>query len=141
MAELTGPRAITRVKVKRMKFVSREDGMAALRKIVLRVTFDGQAKPAVWVPLGDFFGTAPGENLYKTLMAGMTEQGYYANWYMPFGKSAVVELINEDQSPRAIEFEIVHCAAFAADGKVGLFPRQVASRQLPAPAGPRRRIG
>ena len=108
IAELSGPRAITTLKIKRMKFSNRADQMAALRKLALRITWDGQAKPAVWVPLGDFFGTAPGENLYTTLMAGMTKQGYYANWYMPFGKSALVELINEDKSPRAVEFEIVH---------------------------------
>src|SRR5208283_2805440 len=69
---------------------------------------DGQAKPAVWCPLGDFFGTAPGVNLYKTLLMGMTEQGYYSYWYMPFAESAVLELVNEDTVPREVRFEITH---------------------------------
>ena len=60
--------------------------MAALRKLALRITWDGQPQPAVWCPLGDFFGTAPGVNLYKTLLTGMTDEGFYSYWYMPFAK-------------------------------------------------------
>ncbi len=33
--------------------------MAGLRKVAIKITFDGQHEPAVWCPLGDFFGTAP----------------------------------------------------------------------------------
>jgi hypothetical protein len=107
VAELAGPRAITAVKVK-MSLADRTDQMAALRKLVLQITWDGQQTPAVWCPLGDFFGTAPGENLYKSLTTGMTKDGYYAYWYMPFGKRAVVELVNEDKVSRTADFEIVH---------------------------------
>ena len=107
VAQLDGPRAITALWAK-VKFANREDEMAGLRKLALRITWDGQAKPAVWCPLGDFFGTAPGVNLYKTLLTGMTKQGFYSYWYMPFGKNAVVELINEDTQPRNVGFEITH---------------------------------
>ncbi len=115
VARLDGPRAITALFAK-IKFANREDEMAGLRKLALRITWDGstelaevgQSKPAVWCPLGDFFGTAPGVNLYKTLLTGMTKQGFYSYWYMPFGKSAVVELVNEDKQPRKVEFEITH---------------------------------
>ena len=54
VAELSGPRAITGIKVKRMNFSDRADQMAALRKLALRITWDGQAKPAVWCPAGRF---------------------------------------------------------------------------------------
>ncbi len=74
----------------------------------MRITWDGQAQPAVWCPLGDFFGTAPGVNLYKTLLTGMTDKGFYSYWYMPFAKSAVVELVNEDTVHRHLEFQITH---------------------------------
>ena len=107
VAKLDGPQAITALWVK-AHFANREDEMAGLRKLALRITWDGQAKPAVWCPLGDFFGTAPGVNLYKTLLTGMTKQGFYSYWYMPFGKNAVVELVNEDQQPRKVQFEITH---------------------------------
>ena len=105
--ELTGPRAITAIRGK-MEFEDREDEMAALRELVLKITFDGEQKPAVWCPLGDFFGTAPGVNLYQSLVTGMTEEGS-----MPIGtcrsrNSAVVELVNEAKSTGEVEFEIVH---------------------------------
>jgi hypothetical protein len=107
VGKLDGPRAITALRV-RAKFADREDAMAATRRLALQITWDGESKPAVWCPLGDFFGTAPGVNLYKTLWTGMTEDGFYSLHYMPFGKSALVELINEDQKPRDVEFEITH---------------------------------
>ena len=47
-----------------MQFKDRDDEIAALRKLVLEIRYDAEAKPAVWCPLGDFFGTAPGRNLY-----------------------------------------------------------------------------
>lgn len=106
-AQLSGSRAITTIRAK-MNFRDREDQMAALRRLVLRITWDGQSQPAVWCPLGDFFGTAPGENLYKSLTTGMTKDGYYACWYMPFAASALVELVNDDSVARDVEIEIVH---------------------------------
>ncbi|MCX7826566.1 MAG: DUF2961 domain-containing protein, partial [Verrucomicrobiae bacterium] len=81
VVELAGPRAITALRVK-TAFKDRDDEMAGLRKLALRITWDGEPKPAVWCPLGDFFGTAPGVNLYKSFVTGMTEDGYYALWYM-----------------------------------------------------------
>jgi hypothetical protein len=105
--ELTGPRAITAIRGK-MQFRDREDEMAALRRLVLQITFDGQEKPAVWCPLGDFFGTAPGWNAYRSLLTGLTDEGGYALWYMPFAKSARVELINQDTVPRELEYDITH---------------------------------
>jgi hypothetical protein len=107
VAQLDGARAITALWAK-AKFTGREDEMAGLRKLVLRITWDGQSKPAVWCPLGDFFGTAPGVNLYKSLPNGMTDQGFYCYWYMPFAQSAVVELVNEDAVERNVQFEITH---------------------------------
>ena len=107
VVRLDGPRAITALWVK-AKFASREEQISALRKLALRITWDGQPKPAVWCPLGDFFGTAPGVNLYKTLLTGMTDRGFYAYWYMPFAQSAVVELVNEDTTAHHLDFEITH---------------------------------
>ncbi len=105
IAQVTGPKAITALRVK-MKFKDREDEMAALRKLVLRINWDGQAEAAVWCPLGDFFGTAPGVNKYKSLTTGMTDDGFYSLWYMPFAREAQVELVNEDDVDREVQFEI-----------------------------------
>ena len=103
---LTGPGAITAIRVK-MDFENRAAEMAALRELCLQVRFDGQQQPAVWCPLGDFFGTAPGKNLYQSYPTGMTEDGFYAYWYMPFARSAEVELVNDGSTPRTLELEIV----------------------------------
>lgn len=105
--ELTGPRAITAIRGK-MTFRDREDESAALRRLVLQITFDGQEKPAVWCPLGDFFGTAPGWNPYRSLLTGLTDDGGYALWYMPFARTAIVEIVNQDTVPRDLEYDITH---------------------------------
>ncbi|MFD2247493.1 glycoside hydrolase family 172 protein [Pontibacter ruber] len=71
----------------------------ALRKLVLQIRWDDEKEPAVWSPIGDFFGSAPGYNLYKTLPMGMTEEAMYSYWYMPFEQSATIDLINNFDQP------------------------------------------
>ncbi|HOY58162.1 MAG TPA: DUF2961 domain-containing protein [Verrucomicrobiota bacterium] len=84
-----GPAAITRVVLR----AQAGDLEAALRGLVLKVTFDGQATIAS--PLGDFFGSAPGINPYASLPLGMAEDGtMYCHWVAPFQDSAVIELTN-----------------------------------------------
>jgi hypothetical protein len=120
VASIEGSRAISAIRVE-TTLGDRDDQCAALRRLTLRITFDGQAKPAVWCPLGDFFGTAPGVNLYKSFVTGMTDDGFYALWYMPFGKSAVVELVNDDSAERSVEFEIVHAPLQRPMEELGYF--------------------
>lgn len=104
---LDGPRAITALRGA-LAASDRDDEMAALRELVLSITFDDRQRPSVWTPLGDFFGTAPGKNLYRSLPTGITEKGSYAYWYMPFEKRATLVIKNEGTKDRAIEFELVH---------------------------------
>lgn len=102
----TGPAAHTflRVKVEGRTLAAEED---ALRELVLEITWDDEARPAVWSPLGDFFGTAPGLNPYRSLPCGLTEDGwFYAQWYMPFGRSAEVRILNEGAKPRRVHLEV-----------------------------------
>ncbi len=102
---LTGAGAITAVRVK-MDFKDRADEMAALRELCLQIRFDDQQQPAVWCPLGDFFGTAPGRNLYQSFPTSMTEDGFYAYWYMPFANSAEVEIVNDGGTERQLEIAV-----------------------------------
>ncbi|UCD73976.1 MAG: DUF2961 domain-containing protein [Phycisphaerales bacterium] len=120
VARLAGPRAITALKIK-MGFADREDEMAALRKLVLRATWDGQDEPAVWCPLGDFFGTAPGVNYYRSLPVGMTDDGFYSYWFMPFGSDAQIELVNEDVTERTVELELAHAPLSRPFDEYGYF--------------------
>ncbi len=83
-----------------------------LRKVMLRIYWDGAPgasapTPSVQTPLGDFFGTSFGENIYKTMPLGMTEQGYYCYWPMPFRKSARIEVTNEANKPAVLAWEMV----------------------------------
>ncbi len=107
VAELNGPRAITALRAK-LDLPAAPDDISVLRELCLRITWDDDAQPAVWAPLGDFFGSAPGWNKYRSLPLGMTDDGGYALWYMPFAKKARVELTNDGKEKRAVTFRITH---------------------------------
>jgi hypothetical protein len=72
----------------------------ALRGLVLMGTFDGADRPQIWCPLGDFFASSPGVNLYESLPFMVTrndpmqESKFQCWWPMPFQKSAVFEIHN-----------------------------------------------
>jgi hypothetical protein len=105
-AKLDGPSAITCLRVRFDPPLGPGD-RDVLRELVLQIKWDGEPTPGVWTPLGDFFGTAPGANPYRSLPCGLTEDGwFYANWFMPFARSAEVTLRNEGQSARRLRFEI-----------------------------------
>lgn len=95
VADLVGPQAITclRVKLKKSDYTEEE-----LRSVVLKIYWDGEKEPSVWAPLGDFFGTAPDLNEYKSLPMGVTGDDAYSYWYMPFASEARIELTNEGRS-------------------------------------------
>ena len=120
-ANLEGERAVTSLVVKIPASMSLDEAASVLRNTLLRITWDGEDEPAVWAPLGDFFGTVPGINLYTSLPLGMTEDGFYSHWYMPFAKSALVELVNEGDAPIALEIAINHAPLSLPIEKLGRF--------------------
>jgi len=120
VARLEGPQAITALKVK-IDLSGREEECKALRELVLRITWDGEKHPGVWAPLGDFFGTAPGINKYRSLPLGMDDEGFYSFWYMPFAKSALVEVINQGASSRSATFSIIHAPLSRPIKQLGRF--------------------
>jgi hypothetical protein len=69
-----------------------------LRRIVLRMYWDGEKTPSVEVPIGDFFGTGFEYKHYITPYLGMSSGGYYSYLPMPFNKSARIEVVNETGS-------------------------------------------
>ncbi|MFP4056486.1 MAG: glycoside hydrolase family 172 protein [Candidatus Brocadiia bacterium] len=105
VARLDGPKAITALRAKLELPESPED-IKVLRELCLRITWDGEAKPAVWSPLGDFFGAAPGTKEYRSLPLGMADGAMYCLWYMPFAQSAKVELVNDGEERRTADFEL-----------------------------------
>ena len=109
VVRLGGERAITALKAS-MDFQNRKDQVQTLRELVLRITWDGAKKPAVWVPLGDFFGTSHGVNRYKSLPMGMTEDGFYSYWFMPFANTAHVELVNSGDETHRLQMTVGHAS-------------------------------
>jgi hypothetical protein len=75
----------------------------AWRSLVLVATFDGALQPQVWCPLGDFFGSSPGFHPYDSLPfdvgGSAAEQKMESWWYMPFEKTAVIEVRNMGKRP------------------------------------------
>jgi hypothetical protein len=118
--ELSGPGVIKAVRVK-PSFSNRTEEEIALRDLVVQIRWDHSEQPAVWTPLGDFFGTTPGINHYKTLPTGMTGEGFYSFWYMPFAENACIEIQNRGDRNYAFEYEIVHGNTSRPIEKLGRF--------------------
>ncbi len=90
LADIKGPGVIVRIWVT----IASPD-KHFLRRIILRMFWDGEATPSVEVPVGDFFGTGFQYKQYVTPYLGMSSGGYYSFFPMPFGRSARVEVVNE----------------------------------------------
>jgi len=120
VAQLKGTRAVTAIRVLVDLPESGED-RDVLRELTLRIFWDDESQPSVWVPLGDFFGTAPGVNKYNSLPLGMTEDGFYCYWYMPFEDSALVQLTNGGDKERKVAFAITHVPVTKPIEKLGRF--------------------
>jgi len=120
LAEINGEYAIKSFRIK-ANFDNRLVEEIATRKILLHMYWDGEQEPSVWSPLGDFFGTTPGKNNYKTLPLGMTETFMYSLWTMPFAQNAVIQLTNMDDVEHYVEFEIIYGPTNKPAKKLGRF--------------------
>ena len=109
VADLSGSGAITAIKVKFDLPTDPAKLKDFLRQIAIRITWDGQAEPAVWAPIGDFFGDAVLPAKYQSLPMGITADGqWYSYWYMPYGSGAKIEVENDSADPVAMNWEITH---------------------------------
>ena len=67
----------------------------ALNHVYLRIFYDGQAQPAIDVPLGPFFGSGLGEAEVRSLFIGMSASGtYYCYLPMPFRNGIRITIQN-----------------------------------------------
>lgn len=121
VAELEGPRAITSLRATVQLPEDVEEQREILRNLILKINWDGEAEPSVLTPLGDFFGTAPGVNEYKSLVSGVCEGNWYSYWYMPFEKTAKIEVINLGTAPRVLLVQAEHAALNYPIEKLGRF--------------------
>jgi hypothetical protein len=107
LAKIAGARAVTNLTVK-VDAAGVADVETALRAATLSIRWDNEEQPSVWTPLGDFFGTAPGINPYRSLPLGMVENSFYSYWFMPFAKEALIEVQNDGATPLKLEATIQH---------------------------------
>lgn len=70
-----------------------------LRKIVLRMYWDGESTPSVETPIGDFFGLGLGQyNLYESEFLSVgSQRALNASFPMPFRESARITVTNEGE--------------------------------------------
>ncbi|MCJ7674346.1 MAG: DUF2961 domain-containing protein [Sedimentisphaerales bacterium] len=120
VAQLEGTAAITAIKVS-VDLPESPANYDVLRELVLHIYWDGRSEASVWAPLGDFFGTAPGVNKYKSLPLGMTDEGFYCYWYMPFEKGAVIKLTNQGDKEQKVTFAITHTPVTKPIEELGRF--------------------
>jgi len=105
--KLDGTRAITDFKVN-VDLPASPDDRDILRELLVHMYWDGESRPSVWSPLGDFFGTAPGVNRYDSLPLGMAVDGFYCRWYMPFRRGAEIKLTNDGDKERTVNLAVRH---------------------------------
>jgi len=78
-----------------------KDGSANHQEMLLRIYWDGNDRPGVEAPVGDFFAGCFGKRSEVVSTAVIVEGGdsYNCFWHMPFRKSARVEIVNESDKP------------------------------------------
>jgi Protein of unknown function (DUF2961) len=92
--------ALTAIRLK----IDAADRDEALARSLLTITFDGAAQPQVAVPVGDFFGSGPGVNAYRSTPATVESDGTMtARWYMRFARSARIRLTNNSSKPLSVQ--------------------------------------
>ena len=95
--------------VRRMWITLRDRGIKSLRSAVLRAYWDGAEKPAVEVPLGDFFGAVHGRAVPFESELFSNPEGRCFNGYipMPFRTAAKITFTNEsDEDFAQLFYEI-----------------------------------
>ena len=72
-----------------------------LRRIALKMYWDGEAEPSVSAPIGDFFGNGFDRRHYAALPMGVSSGGFFTYLPMPFSERA--RIVVENGTGRAID--------------------------------------
>lgn len=81
---------------------------AALRSMYIQMYWDGTAKPAVSVPLGDFFGIGLGRRtaFQSALFSDPEGKSFNCNIPMPFKKHAKIILVNASKVNQLLFYDV-----------------------------------
>jgi hypothetical protein len=76
-------------------------GSANHQEMLLRIYWDGEARPSVEAPVGDFFASCFGrrDEVISTPVVVEGADSYNCFWHMPFRKSARIEIENQSDKP------------------------------------------
>ncbi len=144
LAELPGSGYIYSLKMKLSSADKR-----AYRRTIIKMYWDGEKKPSVWAPFGDFFGSGFGHVEFNTLPVGMGkgsgggrtvnppakpvgieptvnigEDESYCYWVMPFAKGARIEIENGSRLPVDVRCRINWRPVGGLDRNAGRFCAQ-----------------
>lgn len=78
-----------------------KEGSATHQEMLLRIYWDGNPKPAVEAPVGDFFANGFGvrDEVISLPVVVEDADSYNCFWRMPFRKSARIEIVNQGSKP------------------------------------------
>ena len=78
-----------------------KNGSANHQEMLLRMYWDGSARPGVEAPVGDFFANCFGQRREVISLPVIVADGdsYNCFWPMPFRKSARIEIVNQSEKP------------------------------------------
>jgi hypothetical protein len=78
-----------------------KNGSANHQEMLLRIYWDGNSRPGVEAPVGDFFANAFGKRSEVNSLPVVVDDAdsYNCFWRMPFRKSARVEIVNQSEKP------------------------------------------
>jgi hypothetical protein len=104
LMDVKGPGVITHIW---MTFLGPEphpwakNGSANHQEMLLRMYWDGNERPAVETPVGDFFANSFGKRseVISLPVAVEDADSYNCFWHMPFRKSARIEVLNQSEKP------------------------------------------
>jgi hypothetical protein len=104
-----------------------------LRHTRLQMFWDGDASPAVDVPLGEFFGSHFGEVQAKSLMIGMRTNGmYYCYFPMPFWTQALIRVACAGaEGLSSLAYQVQYSTNAYPSARAGYFRAQRQGRVLP----------
>ncbi len=105
--DITGPAAIRHLRIKLDLPKEMDVQRRLLRELAIQATWDNDATPSIWSPIGDFFGFFGGAQTFRAYPMGIGPDAvFYSEWYMPFATRAKIEIANDGDVGVPIHCEI-----------------------------------
>jgi len=99
-------------------FENAEDFEGLNKQIDIRITWDDEKTPSIYMPIADYFGYAFGKVSMQSLLIGSKNNINYSYFPMPFDKNAKVELIYRPSDNSKVDSPIqINANFFASNNK------------------------